>query len=67
MAVQEFLEQAQNVMMSSVGDETSEDMEEKVKMLEVRSLYLMMSSVGKVTSSDEPISWNAEGGTRING
>ena len=37
IAVQEFLEQAQNVMMSSVGDETSEDMEEKVKMLEVRS------------------------------
>ena len=37
MAVQEFLEQAQNVMMSSEGDETSEDMEEKVKMLEVRS------------------------------
>ena len=37
MAVQEFLEQAHNVMMSSVEDETSEDMEEKVKMLEVRS------------------------------
>mgnify|MGYP003431764341 CR=1 FL=1 len=36
MAVHEFLEQAQSVMMSSEGEETSEVMEEKVKMLEVR-------------------------------
>ena len=38
MAVQEFLEQAQNMMMSSEGEETSEDLEEKVKRLEVRCM-----------------------------
>ena len=37
MVVQEFLEEAQNMMSSEVHvEETSEDLEKKVKILEVR-------------------------------